>query len=125
MPGKPNNCNLLQVLPEFLNGRKAFEHYAKHSKGVIIGKKGKLKAKPGGADVPEFTSYDAYISAARSFWSPSVRSGVLQGTRADGSILRFEQSTGYFGVMRNGKISTFFRPDGDAAAQLKYFKDQL
>jgi filamentous hemagglutinin len=40
-------------------------------------------------------------------------------------FLRFEPSTGYFGVMRNGKINTFFRPDGDAAARLKYFKDQL
>ncbi len=110
------------MLPEFTNGRKAFEHYAKHSKGVVLGKKGNVKAKPGGADVPEFASYDAYVGAASSFWSPSARKGILEGTRADGSILRFEPSTGYFGVMRNGKISTFFRPDGDG---LKYFKDQL
>ncbi|GAB0069186.1 hypothetical protein IBA8402_49540 [Pseudomonas syringae] len=39
--------------------------------------------------------------------------------------LDFEPSTEYFGVMREGKINTFFRPSGNAAAQLKYFKDQL
>lgn len=112
-------------MPEFSNGRKAFEHYAKHSKGVVLGGKGKATAKPDGADTPEFTSLDSYVSAARSFWAPSAREGILQGTRADGSILRFEPSTGYFGVMRNGRINTFFRPDGNAAARLKYFKDQL
>ncbi|WP_241088464.1 filamentous hemagglutinin N-terminal domain-containing protein [Pseudomonas viridiflava] len=117
--------NALQLLPEFSNGRKAFEHYAKHSQGVVLGAKGKAVAKQDGADMPEFTSLDSYVSAARSFWSPSARSGIQQGVRADGSTLRFEPSTGYFGVMRNGKINTFFRPDGDAAAQLKYFKDQL
>ncbi|MEX5533295.1 RHS repeat-associated core domain-containing protein, partial [Pseudomonas syringae] len=115
----------LQLLPDFSNRRKAFEHYAKHSQGVILGGKGKATAKPDGADVPEFTSLDSYVSAARSFWSPAARGGVLQGTRADGSMLRLEPSTGYFGVMRGGKINTFFRPSGDAAAQLKYFKDQL
>ncbi|MFL1418953.1 hemagglutinin repeat-containing protein [Pseudomonas fildesensis] len=115
----------LQLLPDFSNGRKTFEHYAKHSQGVILGGKGKATAKPDGADVPEFTSLDSYVSAARSFWSPAARGGVMQGTRADGSMLRFEPSTGYFGVMRGGKINTFFRPGGDAAAQLKYFKDQL
>ena len=92
---------------------------------LILGKKGKAVAKPDGADVPEFISYDSYVSAARSFWAPSTRAGIHQGIRADGSVLRFEPSTGYFGVMRNGKINTFFRPDGDAAARLKYFKDQL
>ncbi|ODJ94837.1 hypothetical protein BB779_16465 [Pseudomonas viridiflava] len=117
--------NALQLLPEFSNGRKAFEHYAKHSQGVVLGAKGKAVAKQDGADMPEFTSLDSYVSAARSFWSPSARSGFQQGLRADGSTLRFEPSTGYFGVMRNGKMNTFFRPDGDAAAQLKYFKDQL
>lgn len=81
--------------------------------------------KVDGADLPEFSLLDSYVSAARSFWAPSARGGILQGTRADGSILRFEPATGYFGVMRNGKINTFFRPSGDAAAQLEYFKGQL
>ncbi|MFM2482558.1 RHS repeat-associated core domain-containing protein [Celerinatantimonas sp. YJH-8] len=115
----------LQPLPEFSNPQKAFEHYAKHTKGVVLGKKGKMKVKVGGADMPEFESLDDYLGAARSFWAPNARSGIVQGTRADGSILRFEPSSGYFGVMRNGKINTFFRPDGDAAARLKYFEEQL
>ncbi|MCK9739618.1 hypothetical protein [Pseudomonas syringae] len=115
----------LQLLHDFSNGRKAFEHYVKHSQGVMLGGKGKATAKPDGANVPELTSLDSYVSAARSFWSPAARGGVLQRTRTDDSMLRFEPSTEHFGVMREGKINTFFRPSGDAAAQLKYFKDQL
>ncbi len=116
---------VIQALPDFSNGRKAFEHYAKQAKGVVLGGKGKALAKSDGADMPEFSSLDSYVSAAKSFWSPAMREGALQGTRADGSILRFEPSTGYFGVMRNGKINTFFRPEGDAGVRLKYFQEQL
>lgn len=88
-------------MPECSNGRKAFQHYAKHSKGVILGGKGKSTAKPDGADTPEFTPLDSYVSAVRSFWVPSAREGIVQGARVDGSIFRVEPSTGYFGVMRN------------------------
>jgi len=54
-----------------------------------------------------------------------MRDGVLQGIRSNGDIIRYEQATGYFGVMRNGKISTFFRPDGDEYDRYKYFVDAI
>ncbi len=51
---------------------------------------------------------------------------LLEGVRANGDIVRFDPSTGYFGVRSpDGTIRTFFRPDGDASARLQYFYEQF
>jgi len=98
-------------------------HFAKHVKGVILRSNGVALPKPGGADMPEFTSFSTYRSTARSFFDPTPSPGVLQGYRADGDLLRVDPSTGYFGVLSpNGTIRTFFRPDGDPVA---YFRSQF
>lgn len=74
-----------------------------------------------GIDLPEFQTYAQYVGAARSFFS-GPGTGILEGTRADGALVRFDPATGYFGVMRNGAISTFFRPDNGLAYFLEQFK---
>lgn len=48
--------------------------------------------------------------------------GVRQGKNQNGEIIRLDKKNGYFGVKtRNGRIKTFFRPNGDP---LNYFKGQ-
>lgn len=101
----------LIVLPQFSSKSSAFRHYAKHSKGIILGKNGKVSLKAGGADLPMYKSLDEYVSGAQQFF---VRNGsnILTKTRSNGDILRFETNTGYFGVRgSNGTIKTFFKPD--------------
>jgi len=108
-------------VPDFSDDQAAFRHYAKHSKGVVIGKNGKLTVKPGGADLPEFTSLAEYRQAARRFFS-GPGDGLQQGVRANGDIVRFNPKTGHFGVMsQDGVIRTFFRPGNPVA----YFASQF
>ncbi|MFC3195963.1 hypothetical protein ACFODZ_17060 [Marinicella sediminis] len=79
-----------------------------------------------------YLDQDSYIAAARSFWAPNSRNGVMQDTRSsDGAIIRFEPSTGYVGVMQEGSISTFFRLTSqiegvsDAQAQVTWFLNSI
>jgi hypothetical protein len=116
----PKPGTALEVVPNFADEAKAFEHYAKHSKGVVL-RNGKATVKAGGADVPEFATFADYRNAARSFMSGSGGSGTLNGFK-DGNLLRFDPSTGYFGVLSNkGVVRTFFRPDDGIA----YFYEQF
>lgn len=115
----------IQRLPNFADIQKAVEHYAKHVKGVIF-KNGESLTKPGGPDMPEFGSFGEYIDAARSFLSGPAADGVMQVIRASGDLVRFDPSTGYFGVLSSDQvIRTFFRPDGNEAQQLQYFLEQI
>jgi hypothetical protein len=112
--------------PDFASKKLAFEHYAKHVRGVKMGAKGRLTVKAGGPDLPEFGSFKEYLAAARRFHSGSPGQGVLEGVRADGDFVRFDPSTGYFGIRTpSSTIRTFFRPDGNPAARLQYFLDQF
>jgi RHS repeat-associated protein len=109
-------------VPDFASTAKAFEHYAKHARGVVLKPRGVAKAKSGGADVGEFRSFSHYRAEARRFLGDTPGAGVLQRTRPGGDILRVDPATGYFGVRtRDGVIRTFFRPDGDPVA---YFRGQ-
>jgi len=118
-----NTCNALVRVADFASDRKALEHWAKHAKGVIMKPKGKLKAKAGGPDMPEFGSLSEYRSAARAFMGGGRPPGVSEALRqSDGALLRFEQSTGYFGIRSSDNvIRTFFRPDRGYA----YFVEQI
>ncbi len=125
------------LVPKFRNTRLAWEHYFKHSRGVIVKKRGKLRINSRGVDVPEFQTKKAYDSAARAFHSGSPKKGVMEKIQKtvtygkDGKIkrveydyIRFDPKTGYFGVRTpDGVIRTFFRPAGDAKARLLKFHE--
>jgi RHS repeat-associated protein len=111
----------LSKVPDFANKRLAAEHYAKHTKGVID-KGGKQTVSKFEIDMPEFKSFKEYTQAARRFHRGSPQKGVLEGVRANGDFIRFQPSTGYFGVRTsNGVIRTFFRPSNG----IDYFRSQF
>ena len=111
---------------DFTDKFKAFEHYAKHVKGIVLKQNGQYLLKKGGADMPEFESLTEYSDAASSFMSGAPGNGVMQFTRQSGDIVRFDLNTGYFGVKTaNDVIRTFFRPAGDLQKQLGYFWEQI
>lgn len=96
-------------------------YYAKHVKGVVLGKNGRATVKEGGADMPELSSFAEYRREARDFMGGGAQPGVLERTRGT-DTLRVDPRTGYFGVRsQDGTIRTFFRPDGDP---LSYFWNQ-
>jgi RHS repeat-associated protein len=112
----------IEKVPNFANPQKAAEHYAKHARGVVVGKNGAMKAKPGGADMPEFDSVKDYVKAARDFNSGSPGEGIVQGVKKNKDFVRFEPGTGNFGIRTpGGIIRTYFRVSGSAEAQWKYF----
>ncbi|WP_152364023.1 DUF6531 domain-containing protein [Microlunatus speluncae] len=118
-----NTCNGLVRVADFASNAKAVEHYAKHARGVIVKPNGKLLAKKGGPDMPEFANPAEYRTAARGFMGGGLRDGAIEGVRqSDGALVRFEQSTGYFGARSSdGVIRTFFRPDDG----IDYFRKQF
>ena len=120
--GAPAGGGALTRVPDFADTPAAFRHYAKHARGVELGPGGSAILKHGGADLPEFSSFREYRSAARSFFSGGPGKGVEQGARANGDMIRFHPSTGHFGVMSpDGIIRTFFRPDNPQ----QYFLNQF
>ena len=112
----------LALVPDFRDTHKAFEHYAKHAKGVELGPKGSAVPKAGGPDTPEFRSFAEYRNAARAFFS-GKGPGVLEAVRRDGCTIRFDTKTGLFGVLeKDGKtIRTYFRPE----TGMQYFRNEL
>ena len=106
-------------VPDFADNQRAFQHYAKHAKGVVLKPKGKAtvkKGKPGaadGPDMPEFKTFAEYRAAARAFLSGPAPPGVLQGFDGD-DLLRVDPKSGYFGVLsKDGVIRSFYRPQPD------------
>ena len=100
----------LMRLPQFTDKAASFKHYAKHSKGIILGKNGKVTLKKGGTNAPMFRTLDEYVSGAQQFFN-RTGSNILTKTRANGEVLRFDINTGFFGAKgSNGNIKTFFRP---------------
>ncbi|MCO7237614.1 polymorphic toxin-type HINT domain-containing protein [Aeromicrobium sp. CnD17-E] len=107
-----HNCGTVESVADFGSKAEAFKHYAKHSKGVVLDK-GDAAVKRGGADMPEFASLAEYRVAARDFMGGAAGDGVLEKMRGT-DLLRVDPSTGHFGVRTSdGRIRTFFRPDGD------------
>jgi RHS repeat-associated protein len=107
---------------DFANEARAFEHYSKHVKGVIVKPKGKFKLKKNGADVPEFATQAEYRAAARRFMQEDAPSNVISQFRGT-DLLRVDPQTGYFGIRaKDGTVRTFFRPDGDPVA---YFWEEV
>ncbi|HUZ23326.1 MAG TPA: hypothetical protein VMV07_06125, partial [Streptosporangiaceae bacterium] len=101
----------LATVGDFRDTASAFTHYAKHVQGVIL-RNGSATVKAGGADMPEFGSFSEYRAAARQFMGGGTPSGVMEGIRSNGDLLRFDPSSGYFGIQSGGGvIRTFFRPD--------------
>ncbi len=79
---------------------------------------GKVRVKPGGSDMPEFSNFREYWSAARDFMGGGPKPGVIERARGT-DLLRVDPKSGYFGVRTaDGTIKTFFRPNGDP---VKYF----
>ncbi|MCL7752441.1 RHS repeat-associated core domain-containing protein [Polaribacter sp. Z022] len=111
--------NTVSTTASFSSLKKAKEHYMKHVKGQIY-KNGKWTRKQGGADMPEFNSFEEYLTAAKQFFN-NGSGDVLTKIRSNGDILKFDISNGYFGVQNaNGTMKTFFRPKNG----LKYFNAQ-
>ena len=77
--------------------------------------------------MPEFGSNpQEYIETGKRFMSGPIKDGIMSAYRTGGDLIRFQPSTGYFGTLSPDNIvRTFFRPDGDATAQLNYFLNQL
>ncbi len=75
--------------------------------------------------MPEFRSFRDYRAGAQRFLDGPPAPGVLERVKPNGDIARFDPATGHFGVKTPGNtIRTFFRPDGDATAQMNYFLSQ-
>jgi RHS repeat-associated protein len=117
----PQPSALVRVV-DFADTGKAFEHYAKHVKGVVLGPNGSAVATEAGADLAQLSTFGEYRAAARSFMNGPPGEGVLQGLRSNGDIVRLDPKTGDFGLLsREGTIRTFFRPDDP----VKYFYEQF
>jgi hypothetical protein len=125
MTGIPKQTALARVA-DFATDDLAIGHFEKHSLGMARGKGGSVFMKRGGADMPEYQFPTEYRAAARAFMNGEPRPGVVQGTRANGEVVRFEPATGKFGVMRsNGTIKTYFRPNGTPTEQIRYFEREV
>lgn len=107
---------------DFQNTKLAFEHYAKHVKGVIL-RNGRVSLKRGGADMAEFGSFKEYRQAAQNFMAHDPPEGVIDMVRPrDGATVRFDPASGHYGARSAaGIIRTFFRPDDG----FDYFKRDL
>ena len=115
-----NKILLAEKAPEFANKKAAFIHYAKHVKGVIIGKNGKLAVKEGGPDLPIYKNLEEYTKAAQEFFTEKS-DNILTKTRQNGDVLRYDKASGLFGVQtKDGVIKTFFKPDEG----INYWKQQ-
>jgi RHS repeat-associated protein len=112
----------LARVADFADTQTAFSHYAKHVKGVELGPMGSAKPWRLGVDLPEFSNFREYRSAARAFMSADAPEGVMQGLRGT-DLVRVDPKSGYFGVRsQEGVIRTFFRPQSDPVA---YFLRQF
>jgi RHS repeat-associated protein len=114
----------LEPLGDFADKQSAFEHYAKHVKGVELGPNGSATARA--IDLPEFSDFAEYRSAARGFIGGGADDGVLEAIRKGGDLIRLDPKSGYFGVRgSDGVIRTFFRPQGGQQDWLDYFNRQF
>jgi RHS repeat-associated protein len=114
----------LRRVGDFRSNQAAFEHYAAHVQGVDLRPMGSAEAIT--ADLPEFSSFPEYRSAARAFMGGGAEEGVLEGVRPGGDLVRLDPKSGYFGVRSSGGvIRTFFRPTGGPQQWLEYYTGQF
>jgi filamentous hemagglutinin len=99
-----------KVPAKFADNTRLLDHFARHGRDV-------------GA-----TSAADYERLASDFLTGPLATGVLEKTRANGDIVRFDPATQLFGIIRpNGIIRTFFKPDPAVhglASNLDYFNAQ-
>ena len=119
------NPGSIERVGDFANKRLAFQHYAKHAKGVDLRILGRLRYV--GPDVPEFDNFKDYSYSARKFMGGGKPPDVLEGVRpGSGDLIRLDPKSGYFGVRSpTGVIRTFFRPRGGPSDWVQYFHDQF
>jgi hypothetical protein len=76
-------------------------------------------------DMPEYDTddgFDRYVADSKALMCPgSCPVGVREGVRSDGTLIRYELSTGKLGMKRGGKIVTYFRPEDE----IKYFEREV
>lgn len=114
----------LERVGDFRSTQAAFQHYAKHVQGVDLGPLGSSHVVV--PDLPEFSNFPEYQSAARAFMGGGAGDGVLEGIRPGGDLIRLDPKSGYFGVRDPaGIIRTFFRPTGGPQQWLDYFYGQF
>jgi len=96
--------------PRFASASYRLDHFHRH-----------------GAGVHAISPRQYEIAAARFFSGPPV-AGVHEKTRSNGDVIRYNEHTEEFGVLRpNGGIRTFFRPDPAEhgyRSNLEYFNAQ-
>ena len=99
-----------EQVAKFADEAKLIDHFMRH--GADFGAK----------------SAAAYAKQADSFLTGSVSKDVLQKVRANGDVVRFNQSTNEFGVLSsNGSIKTYFKPEPSVhgkGTNLDYFNAQ-
>jgi pyocin large subunit-like protein len=89
--------------PGFRTRRQFEEHFQKH-----------------GAEFGAITAQQ-YLHLAQSLRDAPVGGSILQATRADGVITKFDKAHAYFGAYnRDGTIRTFFIPNNGE----RYFRRQ-
>lgn len=97
----------------------AHAHYDKHALGMDDD--GNLTRTP---DMPGYDTadgFDRYVADSKSLMcSESCPAGVREGTRTDGTLIRLA-TDGKLGMLRGGKIVSFFRPDDPTA----YFETEI
>ena len=91
LTGESAKGGALTRTPDFVNKQRAFEHYAKHVKGIEL-KNGKAKLIKKGIDLPELSSFDEYIATSRKFHSGPPGKGVLEGVRVRNPVFLDRQS---------------------------------
>jgi hypothetical protein len=102
---------VVATVGDFRDTASAFTHYAKRVRGGVL-RNGTASVKAGGADMPELGSFGEYRAAARLIMGGGTPSGVMEGIRSNGDLLRFDPESGYFGARTaGGVIKTFFSPD--------------
>jgi hypothetical protein len=119
-PGTFYEYPLIQV-PDFASRDLAIYHFMKHTKSLERRPCGGLRVLAKRTDMPEFSTLSQYQPTARSFMSGPPRPGVLELTRADGTLVRYDPSSNYLGIRTpDGTVKTFFAPDAGYA----YFLSQ-
>jgi filamentous hemagglutinin len=95
---------------KFADDAKLLDHFNRH-----------------GADFGAKTAAE-YAKQADHFLTGPLTPGVLEKTRANGDIVRFNPVTDEFGVVSaKGPIRTYYKPDPSVhgkASNLDYFNDQ-
>jgi hypothetical protein len=115
---------IIKTLPtefKFRSGAASFNHYRKHVYGDAYDhKKKKWKPVDKGPDLP-YMSYNEYKFEAIKLMK-SDGDNILTHISKEGTIFKYDKTTGYFGISdKDGTITTFYKPkEGE-----NYFNKQI